>query len=259
MRLWQSAGVAKERTTGFLPEHVLQVDVVHRAGRDPRVDLGDVGDLVGGRRRDRRCLVADVHRVELADLAGSGNDGAGEAVALLDERGEGPGAGLVERHLGDVDGLARVGVGGRRAGDEGGLGLERLDPGRERADRGALDVLGRGVDGDLGAGDLLALDREDAEGEAVLAHTEHAGRGRHDGALAGRVAEDLLEALALRRGEVGRRRARGARATSLPRRRRRRRRRSPRPPEGPRAAAVRAGKRRGRRIHGWNCRVPRNG
>ena len=67
-----------------------------------------------------------------------------------------------------------------------------------------------------GAGDLLALDGEDAEGEAVLAHAQDRGGGRDDGALAARVAEDLLEGLALGGGEVGGGGRRRARARSLP-------------------------------------------
>ena len=79
-----------------------------------------------------------------------------------------PLAGLVEVDVGDVDDLGGIGIVGGVLGGESGLGLEALDAGRERA-LGLAAVGGRGVDRDLGVGDLRAVGGEDAEAEAVVA------------------------------------------------------------------------------------------
>ena len=196
----------------LLAEDVGEVLVVHRVGRYARVDLGDVGDLVSGRRVDDRGLVTRLWNgaVVLADEAGGREQGSLVGAAVLDQRREGPLAGLVEGDLGDVDDVRGVGVVGGRLGPEGGLRREVLDAGGEGPDRRPLQVRTRGgVDRDLRVIDLIAGGGEDAEGEAVLAHVEDPGRGRNDRALRGRVrAENLLERLALGGGEVGGRRGR---------------------------------------------------
>ena len=135
----------------------------------------------------------------------------GELAVPLHERDHAPLAGLVERHLGDVDGLRRVGVVGGVLGGEGRLGLEALDPGRERALRLAIGP-GGGVDRDLGVGELVAVDGEDAEPEPVASLGEDLARRRDDEVVGRRgVGDDLLERAAVdgrKRRRLGRRAAR---------------------------------------------------
>ena len=87
-------------------------------------------------------------------MLGTARRQSGVAVAL-DQRDQAPLAGLVERDLGDVDGLRRVRVAGGGLGGERGLGREALDAGRERALGLAGGAVG-GVDRDVGVGDLGA-------------------------------------------------------------------------------------------------------
>ena len=84
-----------------------------------------------------------------------------------------PGWSSVE--LGDVDSLGGIGVAGGVLGRERGLGLEALDAGRIGALNAAIGAVG-GIDGDIGVCDLLALDGEDAEAEAVAALGEDLAR-----------------------------------------------------------------------------------
>jgi hypothetical protein len=184
---------------------------VEGAGRHPGVDLGDVGDVRGGGGGDARGLVPGIRRVELADQARGGQQAGRIGVALLEQRGERPFPGPVERHLGDVDHLGGVGIVGGAARAEGGLGAEAFDPRREGPQGAALEIARSGVDRHLGIGDRLPLDAEDAEGEAVLAGPQDPGRGRDHRSLAARDAEDLLERAALGGGELrgGRGRAAG--------------------------------------------------
>ena len=150
------------------------------------------------------------HRV-LAQHHRARHPHGGELAVALHERDHAPLAGLVELHLGDVDGLCRVGIAGGVLGGERRLGLEALDPGRERALRLAVGPVG-GVDRDLGVGELLAVDGEDAEAEPVASLGEDLTGRRDDEIVARRgVGDDLLERAAVdgreRRG-LGRRAAR---------------------------------------------------
>ena len=70
-------GGGEEKDDRLLPEDVREVLVVHRDRWDPGVDLGDVGDLAGGRRRDARGVVADGGRSNSPTRLGVGNRLAG--------------------------------------------------------------------------------------------------------------------------------------------------------------------------------------
>ena len=178
---------------------------MHVGGRDPGVDLGDVGDLVRGRGVHHRRLVARRGRVELAHLALGGQEAALEGVALLGQGAEAPGAWSVQGDLRDIGDLGRVGIVGGGLRPEGGLGGQVDDPRREGADRGpAQPGAGCGVDRHLRVVDLLATEGEHPEGKAVLALPEDARRRGDYRTLAGRGREDLLKCLPLRGGELRR-------------------------------------------------------
>ena len=146
-RLWQRAGRREEQDDGLLAQDVREVVVVHVVGRDPRVDLGDVGDLADGQRVDGRGRLANLRRRVLADRVWGRQQAVLVGVAGLDQGAERPGTGLVQRDVADVGDLGRAWIIGGGLGAEGGLGGEVLDPGREGADRGPARALaGRGVD-----------------------------------------------------------------------------------------------------------------
>ena len=118
-------------------------------------------------------LLADLRHRIVADRVRGGHQAVLVGAAVLDQGAEGPGAGLVERDVGDVGDLGGARIVGGGLGSEGGLGGQVLDPRREGADRGAVHPrAGSGVDRDLRVGDRIVAGGEDAEGEAVGAEVE---------------------------------------------------------------------------------------
>ena len=202
-RLWQRAGVAKSSTTGSLPSTSarssscivpggIRVSISWMLATSSTVGVWTRGACSPARgpgpSRRRGCSACARRRI---------------SPSLLDHRQHPPLAGLIELQVGDVDGLRGVGIVGGVLRGERGLGLEALDPRRKRT-LGLAVGTGRGVDRDLGVGDLLAVDGEDAEAEAVAALGQHLARRGDDEVVAWRrVGGELLERSALRRGKRG--------------------------------------------------------
>ncbi len=179
----------------LLAEHVGEVDLVHVVVRIARVDLRQVaGNVQPGRRVDRRRGLADSgHGIVLLrdhDELRRRRGGGYQAVVQPRHAEHLVLAGLLERHVGDVQGLGRVGVGVGRLAQERGLDRERLVVRHERAL--GLAAANRGdVDGGACVGDLRPRRREQAEAEAILPGHEHRARGGQHRSALGQVAAQL--------------------------------------------------------------------
>jgi hypothetical protein len=156
--------------------------------------------------RRGRLLAGGGDRVGGVDGDAREADG-GRLVVAAHQRDQPPLAGQVELEVGDVDDRGGVGVLRGGLGREAGVGSEALEPGGIRPLGGRVGA-GGGVDGDVGVGDLLVVDGEDREAEAVIALWVNGAGGGDDEVAWFGVGEDLLGRSALRGGKFGRRRGR---------------------------------------------------
>ena len=225
-RLWQSAGVAKRRTTASCRRRrrsrrracrraAWRVSILARSPpTSSAVGVWMIGALSPTLGMSVKIGLSTIGWPALATVV--------VAVAVADHGHHVATCPCREVDLGGVDVGGGVGVGDGGLGDwKAGSVASELDamPGRGRA---ALPLGARDVDGDLGVGDGAVLDGEDAEAEAVLARLKTCSAGATT-MVAGALEPMLSSASVLpsaagncsaaRGGADGRRRAVAAAAT----------------------------------------------